>query len=65
VHLVDEEVDHGPILAQEEFPRLPADTLEVFKARGLDIEHRLFPQVLQRIAVDGLKLVSLAGGDAR
>lgn len=50
VHLVDEEVDHGPILAQRAFPRRPDDTLETFKARGLAVEHELFPQVLQKIA---------------
>jgi phosphoribosylglycinamide formyltransferase 1 len=50
VHLVDEAVDHGPILEQARFPRLPSDTLESFKARGLAVEHQLFPRVLQRIA---------------
>lgn len=50
VHLVDEEVDHGPILAQERFPRLPDDTLETFKARGLAVEHKIYPAVLQRLA---------------
>jgi phosphoribosylglycinamide formyltransferase-1 len=50
VHLVDEEVDHGTILAQEAFPRLPADTLADFKARGLALEHTLFPKVLQDLA---------------
>jgi formyltetrahydrofolate-dependent phosphoribosylglycinamide formyltransferase len=50
VHLVDEEVDHGPILAQRAFPRQADDTLETFKARGLAVEHELFPQVLQNIA---------------
>jgi len=56
VHLVDEEVDHGPILAQEEFERLPDDTLESFKARGLAIEHKLYPRVLQEVASKGIKL---------
>jgi phosphoribosylglycinamide formyltransferase 1 len=54
IHLVDEQVDHGMILAQESFPRLPDDTLETFRARGLAVEHRLYPQVLQRIARDGI-----------
>ncbi|MBA3992372.1 MAG: phosphoribosylglycinamide formyltransferase [Cyanobacteria bacterium DS2.3.42] len=54
VHLVDEKVDHGPILAQATFTRSPDDTLESFKARGLKIEHELFPQVLQSIAQDGV-----------
>lgn len=60
VHLVDEEVDHGPILAQRAFPRRDDDTLETFKARGLAVEHELFPQVLQKIAKskDGLSAIA-------
>jgi phosphoribosylglycinamide formyltransferase-1 len=50
IHLVDEKVDHGFILAQEAFPRLEDDTLATFKARGLAIEHKLFPQVLETLA---------------
>lgn len=61
IHLVDEQVDHGPILAQERFPRLQDDTLESFKARGLSIEHRLYPTVLQRIAKEGIVLSSPEG----
>ncbi len=58
VHLVDEEVDHGPILAQRAFPRRADDTLETFKARGLALEHELFPQVLQKIATNGLSAIA-------
>jgi phosphoribosylglycinamide formyltransferase 1 len=50
IHFVDEEVDHGPILAQESFPRLDDDTLESFKKRGLSVEHKLYPAVLQMLA---------------
>ena len=58
VHLVDEKVDHGPILAQECFERLPQDSLDEFKARGLAVEHRLFPQVLQEISKNGIQLLN-------
>ena len=50
IHLVDEKVDHGFILAQEAFPRFDDDTLASFKARGLAVEHKLFPEVLQTLA---------------
>jgi phosphoribosylglycinamide formyltransferase 1 len=50
IHLVDEKVDHGFILAQEAFPRFDDDTLASFKARGLAVEHKLFPEVLQILA---------------
>jgi phosphoribosylglycinamide formyltransferase 1 len=54
IHLVDEEVDHGPILAQRAFPRLADDTLESFKQRGLEVEHALYPEVLAAIANHGI-----------
>lgn len=54
VHLVDEQVDHGPVLAQRSFPRYDDDTSETFQARGLAIEHELYPAVLQKIAERGL-----------
>jgi phosphoribosylglycinamide formyltransferase-1 len=58
VHLVDELVDHGPILAQEAFPRFDSDTLETFKARGLAVEHKLYPQVLQMLSTGNVKISS-------
>ncbi|MBX9667383.1 MAG: phosphoribosylglycinamide formyltransferase [Candidatus Obscuribacterales bacterium] len=57
VHLVDEEVDKGIILAQEPFPRFPDDTLSTFCARGLSVEHALYPAVLQQIAKEGVSLI--------
>ena len=56
VHLVDEHVDHGPILAQARFRREPGDTIETFKARGLALEHQVFPKVLNQVAKEGIKL---------
>jgi len=56
VHLVDEEVDKGIILAQEPFPRFPDDTLTTFKGRGLSVEHALYPAVLQQIAKEGIRI---------
>ena len=57
VHLVDEEVDHGPILAQEAFAREDGDTIDTFKQRGLQVEHRLYPQVLANIATHGVQIL--------
>jgi phosphoribosylglycinamide formyltransferase-1 len=56
VHLVDEQVDHGAILAQQAFPRHDDDTLETFKQRGLSVEHVLYPRVLQDICQHGIKV---------
>jgi formyltetrahydrofolate-dependent phosphoribosylglycinamide formyltransferase len=60
VHLVDEQYDRGPILAQARVPVLPGDTPETLAARVLEAEHRLLPEVVLRAArpmtsVDPLK----------
>ncbi|NDE14495.1 phosphoribosylglycinamide formyltransferase [bacterium] len=53
VHLVDEGVDTGPVLAQERFPRLSDDDLASFVTRGQSVEHRLYTDVLARIVENG------------
>ena len=50
VHLVDELVDHGPILAQEPVPVLPGDTRETLLARLHEVEHRLLPRCVDELA---------------
>jgi phosphoribosylglycinamide formyltransferase 1 len=46
VHLVDEGVDSGPVLAQEEVPVEPAETLE---ERIHALEYRLLPRVVREL----------------
>jgi formyltetrahydrofolate-dependent phosphoribosylglycinamide formyltransferase len=53
VHLVDEEYDRGPILAQRRVPVRPDDTVETLAARVLAAEHQLLPAVVRDIAVRG------------
>lgn len=53
VHFVDEGIDSGQIIAQERFSRHVDDDLTTFCQRGLALEHRLYPQVLARLARDG------------
>ncbi len=50
VHFVDEGMDTGPIIRKMPVPVLPDDTLETLKARGLAVEHRLYPEVLDALA---------------
>ncbi|MCD6532398.1 phosphoribosylglycinamide formyltransferase [bacterium] len=50
VHLVDEEYDRGPIVAQRCVPVLDDDTPESLAARVLEVEHQLYPEVLQLFA---------------
>lgn len=49
VHFIDEGVDTGPIIAQEEVAILPADTVDSLEAKIHQVEHRLFPQVIQKL----------------
>jgi phosphoribosylglycinamide formyltransferase 1 len=46
VHLVDEGVDAGPILAQERVPIEPGDTVETLWPRIKAVEHRLLAKVV-------------------
>ena len=46
VHLVDEQYDHGPVLAQWPVPVRPGDTAESLAERVLAVEHKLLPAVV-------------------
>lgn len=46
VHYVDEKIDHGQILAQQEVTILPNDTPESLHARIQALEHELYPAVI-------------------
>jgi phosphoribosylglycinamide formyltransferase-1 len=46
VHLVTQEMDAGPILAQAAVPVLPGDTEEMLAARVLRQEHVIYPAAL-------------------
>jgi phosphoribosylglycinamide formyltransferase 1 len=49
VHLVDEGVDTGPVLAQERVPVYPDDTYETLRGRVQALEHRLLPATVRRL----------------
>ena len=62
VHLVDEEVDHGPILLQTPVPVEEGDSEESLSARILEQEHKLYPEAIQlildgKVRVDGRRAV--------
>lgn len=50
VHLVDEDYDRGPVIAERRVPVLPGDTAETLAARVLAAEHALLVDTLARIA---------------
>jgi phosphoribosylglycinamide formyltransferase-1 len=52
VHLVDEGLDSGPIVAQEAVPVRSDDTPESLAVRILEVEHRLYPRAV-RLLLEG------------
>jgi phosphoribosylglycinamide formyltransferase-1 len=65
VHLVDEDIDHGPILVQVAVPVLPGDDAETLRRRILVQEHRIYPYAIQlfaeeRVRIDG-RTVHISG----
>lgn len=56
VHLVDEEYDRGPILAQVRVLVMPDDTPETLAARVLEQEHLIYPATLEKIATGEIVL---------
>jgi phosphoribosylglycinamide formyltransferase-1 len=49
VHYVDEQVDHGDIIAQRKVPVMSDDTPESLHARIQEVEHVLYPEALQQV----------------
>ncbi len=56
IHLVNDEYDRGPIIAQVRVPVKPDDTPEVLAARVLIEEHKLYPATLERIVTGEINL---------
>ncbi len=56
VHLVDDGVDTGPILAQGAVPRWPGDTRDALQRRILAVEHALLPRVVRWAAAGRLRV---------
>lgn len=66
IHLVDEGLDDGPIVAQEAVPVEESDTPEILAARILAAEHRIYPRAVRLLLergyhVDGRRLVVGSG----
>ena len=50
VHFVDNEYDHGPVIAQWPIPVHADDTSESLAARVLEVEHLVYPRVVELVA---------------
>ena len=62
VHLVDEGLDSGPIVAQEAVSVPSSDSPETLAARILGAEHRLYPRTVRlllegRCRVEGRRVI--------
>jgi phosphoribosylglycinamide formyltransferase-1 len=57
VHLVEEAVDTGPILAQEAFSIRHCTSAEEVEKLGLEIEHQLYPETLAWVLPEKFELV--------
>jgi phosphoribosylglycinamide formyltransferase 1 len=62
VHLVDENLDAGPIVAQEAVRVLSSDTEDSLAARILEAEHRIYPRAVRallegRLSITGRRVL--------
>ena len=51
VHVVNDEYDRGPIVAQWRVPVEPGDTADMLAARILSVEHVVYPRVIEMVAI--------------
>jgi len=51
VHLVDDDYDRGPIVAQWRVPVEESDTADSLAARVLNVEHVVYPRAVEMVAV--------------
>ncbi len=56
VHLVDENLDSGPILLQSAVPVLDQDTLETLSARILKEEHKIYSEAIAWMAKGNFRI---------
>jgi phosphoribosylglycinamide formyltransferase 1 len=56
VHVVDEHLDHGPIVLQRAVEVLDHDTVETLSARILEQEHRLYPAAVALMLSEGFRI---------
>jgi len=55
IHVVDEGIDSGPVIAQETVAIVPGDTPETLHARIHEVEHRLLPGAVRGFLAEALR----------
>ncbi len=63
VHFVDDQYDHGPIIAQNPVPVFPSDDAGTLAERVLRAEHGLYPLAVEAVAAGRVTLCE--GGSVR
>lgn len=61
VHLVDESLDGGPICAQSSFSIESLSTADEVRARGLQLEHGLYPRTLNWVLSENFEIRNTGG----
>jgi phosphoribosylglycinamide formyltransferase-1 len=56
VHMVDEEMDHGPVILQEPVEIKKSDTLETLEARIHRVEHQIYPEAIRLMLKGKLRI---------
>lgn len=56
VHFIDDLTDHGPIILQKAVELKEDDTVESLKERILKEEHKIYPEAIQLIAEDRIRI---------
>jgi phosphoribosylglycinamide formyltransferase-1 len=57
VHLVDEHLDHGPIVVQRAVPVMEGDDEHALAARILEQEHQAYSEAIRRVLAGGWEIV--------
>jgi phosphoribosylglycinamide formyltransferase-1 len=57
VHVVDADVDHGPIVVQAAVPVAPGENVEIIRRRILAQEHEIYPLAIQLFAEGRVRVV--------
>lgn len=56
VHLVDDKLDHGPIILQRAVPVKDGDDADSLSSRILKIEHQIYPEALELMCKDRIQV---------
>ena len=61
IHVVTPELDGGQVLMQGRYYLEDGDTIETLQARGLELEHQMYPKLIQMLSKGELQIGALQG----